>query len=190
MPRLNRTRYAILGMLSLGPMSGYDMKKRFDGSIAHFWNENYSGIYPMLRRLEEEGLVEKRTEQTKGNPARHIYTINEKGKRVLGEWLLLPAERPTLRLELLLKLFFGHEVSKENLIEKVEEEKRFCEETLGIFKGIEHHIRSGKDHAKMKGARHWLITLSYGVHYYEAVKKWCGETLALLNENDSEEGGK
>ena len=115
MARINRTRYAILGMLSLGPMSGYDMKKRFDESIAHFWNENYSGIYPMLRRLEEEELVEKRTERTAKNPERNVYTLNEKGREELDRWLLLPAERPTLRIELLLKLFFGHDVPKENV---------------------------------------------------------------------------
>jgi PadR family transcriptional regulator AphA len=184
-PKVNRTKYAILGMLSIGPMSGYDMKKRFSGSIVHFWNEDYGGIYPMLRRLEEEGLVEKRMEQVEGSPQRHVYTINEKGLNELYDWLLLPAERPNLRIELLLKLFYGHAVPKENLISKVEEEKRFCEEALETFKRIEDHITSMEHHNDLTGAKFWLITLSYGKHYYTAVRKWCNETLAVLRAVDA-----
>jgi len=33
--------FAILGVLSLGAMSGYDVKKLIERSIAHFWNESY-----------------------------------------------------------------------------------------------------------------------------------------------------
>ena len=29
--------HAILGFLSYEPMSGYDLKKLFDQSVAHFW---------------------------------------------------------------------------------------------------------------------------------------------------------
>jgi PadR family transcriptional regulator AphA len=180
MPKINRTKYAILGLLLLGPMSGYDMKKRFTGSISHFWNENYSGIYPMLRRLQKVGLVKKNEERTAGKPVRHVYTITEEGRKQLYEWLLLPAERPTLRIELLLKLFFGHIVPEENLIEKVEAEKRFCDQTLETFKGIEEHLSSTGSHKELPGAKFWLITLSYGKHYYDAVRSWCEETVDIL----------
>ncbi|MGH9601902.1 MAG: PadR family transcriptional regulator, partial [Terriglobales bacterium] len=47
----NTTRFALLGLLSLGPQSGYDLKKRMEQSIAHFWSESYGQIYPTLRRL-------------------------------------------------------------------------------------------------------------------------------------------
>jgi hypothetical protein len=44
--RATTSRYALLGMLSLGPGSGYDLKKRIEGSLAHFWSESYGQIYP------------------------------------------------------------------------------------------------------------------------------------------------
>ncbi len=72
MPKVNKTKFAILGMLSIAPMSGYDMKKRFDSSVAHFWNENYGHIYPVLGRLEKEGLVTKKTELPQGKPLRKV----------------------------------------------------------------------------------------------------------------------
>ena len=51
------TEYAVLGMLALGPGSGYDLKKRVEGSIAHFWSESYGQIYPILAHLASQGLV-------------------------------------------------------------------------------------------------------------------------------------
>jgi len=180
LPKINKTKYAILGMLSFEPMSGYDMKKRFDNSIAHFWNENYGHIYPVLKRLEREGLVVKKIEHTEGKPVRNVYSITEKGRKELYGWLLLPAERPTLRIELLLKLFFGHEVPVENMIQKVESEKTVCEQTLLLFEQIERHIQNHKKEKAIRGAPYWLITLRFGKHYYGAILKWCEETLLTL----------
>lgn len=183
MPKTNRTKYAVLGMLSFQPMSGYDMKKGFDGSIAHFWNENYGHIYPVLKRLEKEELVTKKTEQSEGKPQRHVYSITDRGKTDLHEWLQLPAERPTLRIELLLKLFFGNEVSVENMIRKVEEEKAFCSEYLRTFDQIEKHVMSHNQGQRTAGIPYWLITLRYGQHYYRAVSQWCDDTLQTLEEH-------
>jgi PadR family transcriptional regulator AphA len=184
-PKTNKTKYAILGMLSLKPMSGYQMKKRFDDSIAHFWNENYGHIYPMLKRLESEGLVTKRTEQAVGNPPRNIYTVTDRGKDELNAWLLLPAERPILRIELLLKLFFGYRIPVENVMEKVRTEKAACEQTLQTFEEIEQHLLSsdrGQESREIAFAR---ITLHYGQRYYRAIAAWCDETISLLEMRTS-----
>ena len=50
--RANTSRHAILGVLGFCPMSGYDVKKLIERSIAHFWNESYGQIYPILNRLK------------------------------------------------------------------------------------------------------------------------------------------
>ena len=187
MPKVNRSKYAVLGMLSFAPMSGYDMKKRFDSSIAHFWNENYGRIYPVLKDLEAEGLVTKKTETIEGKPPRNVYSITGKGSRDLEVWVLLPAERPTLRIEMLLKLFFGSQVPKENIIQKVESEKAFCMQTLNMYSQIEEHVKSVHEEGVKPETPNWLITLSYGKHYYRAVSEWCDETLKTLRESKQED---
>ena len=48
----------VLGLLSLGPRSGYDIKTVVDRSTRFFWAASYGQIYPELRRLEDEGLIE------------------------------------------------------------------------------------------------------------------------------------
>ena len=51
--RESRSRYAVLGALTIAPMSGYDLRAFFDQSVRFFWNESYGQIYPELRRLRE-----------------------------------------------------------------------------------------------------------------------------------------
>src|SRR2546428_10589522 len=101
------TEYAVLGMLALGPGSGYDLKKRIEGSIAHFWSESYGQIYPILGHLASQGLVERRLERQKGKPDRQVYSITAEGQERLRAWLTAPARDESLPSELLLKLFFG-----------------------------------------------------------------------------------
>ncbi|MFQ5352803.1 MAG: PadR family transcriptional regulator [Candidatus Binatia bacterium] len=106
----NRTAYAILGFLTVKPMSGYDVKKAVEASIDNFWKESYGQIYPILKRLSEEGSIEKSESATGGKRPRHLYTITERGREKLKSWLREPTEPSPVRMELLLKLFFGSQV--------------------------------------------------------------------------------
>ena len=87
------TSHALLGMLSLGAGSGYDLKKRIEGSIAHFWSESYGQIYPMLSRLADEGLAERTHERQQGKPDRQVYAITARGREELARWLATPARQ-------------------------------------------------------------------------------------------------
>ncbi|HCW53514.1 MAG TPA: PadR family transcriptional regulator, partial [Clostridium sp.] len=75
MAKANKTRYALLGVLSYQPSSGYDIKKICDNSIGYFWNENYGHICPVLKQLESENLITKFVKETEGHPQKNIYSI-------------------------------------------------------------------------------------------------------------------
>ena len=107
MAKENKSRYAVLGMLSLRPMSGYDLKKYIELGTSNFWSESYGQIYPMLKQLAEEGLTSSHVEKREGRPERHVYTLTDKGWDALRHWLTEPVESQLARNELLLKLFFG-----------------------------------------------------------------------------------
>src|SRR5215831_10521497 len=53
----NTLRYIILGLLGAHPMSGYDIKRAFDRSLATYWNAGNSQIYTTLKALAARGLV-------------------------------------------------------------------------------------------------------------------------------------
>lgn len=182
MPKINKTKYALLGLLSLGPMSGYDIKKFTDFSISYFWKENFGHIYPVLRKMAEDGLVTKRVEKTEGKPNRNVYTITESGKDELSKWLTLTPEEHSIRNELLLKIFFGSRTSKELVIDMIREEKERHEKKREAFDSIEEMITTQKGDKYQGDRPFWLITLRYGKKMSETIAEWCDEAIKILSD--------
>jgi PadR family transcriptional regulator, regulatory protein AphA len=175
------TPNALLGLLSLGPMSGYDVRQLIPRSIGHFWSESYGQIYPGLKRLETGGLAEKKTERKKGRPDRHLYSITTAGRKQLQHWLKLPVtEVEVPRNEMLLKLFFGANVSLDVSRAHVEANLELHQKELKLFRAMARTLR--KEEAHDPQLPFWLMTLNRGRHRATAMVKWCNETLIELDE--------
>jgi DNA-binding PadR family transcriptional regulator len=97
----------ILGFLSHGEMSGYDIKQAFSNSIGFFYDASFGAIYPALRKLEEEGYVTKREIIQSGKPNKILYRITEAGKELFLREIQTPIMPPVLRSDMLVKIFFG-----------------------------------------------------------------------------------
>ncbi len=98
-------KHILLGMLH-EPASGYDLKKEFGSSLRHFWAAELSQIYPLLRRLEQEGLLTSRPMGSNKGPQRKLYQRTETGTQALIDWL---AEGPRVaeeRRHYLAQVFF------------------------------------------------------------------------------------
>ncbi len=106
MPKANVTRYAVLGLLTMQPRSGYDIKRFVESTISHFWHESYRWIYTTLDQLEADGLVTGRSED-RGERERVVYRIASKGRKALQNWLSEPPPQLRVRDELLLKILLG-----------------------------------------------------------------------------------
>ena len=187
----SQTQFAILGLLQLGPMSGYDLKQTVDQSIGHFWREGWGRIYPTLHGLEAAGLVAKRTEkktgQTRGRPERNVYTLRPAGRKRLREWLSRDWAPEVYRNELLLKVFFGRNAAPgvtrrhvERLREQRVTEIAAYEAALKAIEG--EHARNHPD------APFWKMTVNYGLHISRALKEWAEETLKVLEGMEKEPG--
>jgi len=177
------TPNALLGLLSLGPMSGYDIRQMVLRTIGHFWSESYGQIYPGLKSLAAAGLVEKKTERKKGKPDRNLYSITLEGRERLQEWLRAPVSEDVARIELLLKLFFGAHVSTSVNREHVISNMESHQQALKVYLATGKQLR--RDKANDPSLRYWLMTLNYGRHHSAAMLKWCRETLAELDEMES-----
>ncbi|MCU1253574.1 MAG: PadR family transcriptional regulator [Edaphobacter sp.] len=181
------TPNALLGLLSLGPMSGYDIRQLISQSIGHFWSESYGQIYPGLKRLAAAGLVAKKTERGKGSPDRHVYSLTAEGREQLRRWLKLPVAKEVPRNELLLKLFFGAQVSPNVSREHVQGYLELHQRELKTYEAIAKRLR--KEEADDPQLPFWLMTLNMGRHRSRAMVKWCRETLAELEELERRKKG-
>jgi DNA-binding PadR family transcriptional regulator len=182
MPKENRSKYAILGMLDLFPMSGYDIRKFTAMSVAHFWKEDYGHIYPTLKLLLAEGLARKTEEAVEGKPPRHLYTITDEGRKELAAWLENAPNPPNIRIELLLKIFLGSRTEPRTLAPMLESQAAACAASYAELAGTEKRLESMIEGGGERGreARFQLMTLRYGKSYYEGLGAWCREVLGEL----------
>ncbi len=75
----NAVTPVILGLISLGPRSGYEIKATVDRSTRFFWAASYGQIYPELRRLERDGLIEGEDAPNGARP-RRVYRLTQAGR--------------------------------------------------------------------------------------------------------------
>jgi DNA-binding PadR family transcriptional regulator len=102
----NTLRFIILGLLGARPMSGYDIKRAFDRSLATYWNAGNSQIYTTLKALAGQGLVSSEVIQQEGRPNRRVYSLTASGQAQLDAWLAEPVPPRFTKDEFLTKLFF------------------------------------------------------------------------------------
>jgi len=180
-----RSRYAVLGMLSMGLETGYEMKKHVESNLRHFWSESYGQIYPILRRLEEEGLATRTPDPRADGPRRNRHQLTEAGWQDLRDWLETPPEPQPQRHELLLKLSFGERVPVAVSIRHVRNHQELCESSLEYLQMGETVLRDKPDLHRDRD--YWRLTLSYGKAIREAEIAWCRETLVRLREMEAEQ---
>ncbi len=170
------TAEALLGLLSAKPMSGYELKRFIDSSIGDFWTESFGQIYPILKRLEQEGLLRGREGERSGST---VYSLTDAGRDRLRAWLGVAPTPQVMRNELLLKLFFGNLGPVAGSRRHVEEFRKRTESDRRRYAEIERSIKGG--FAGHPALPYWLISLNYGRIEAEALLHWAEETLAMLD---------
>ncbi|MDQ2887436.1 MAG: PadR family transcriptional regulator [Chloroflexota bacterium] len=179
MTKENKSKYAVMGVLSICPGSGYDIKKFMEYSTSNFWSESYGQIYPILKQLVEEGLAASHAEKQEGKPEKYIYTLTEQGKEELRDWLSEPVASAVERNELLLKLFFGAHISLEKNKEHVHAFQELQSHLLEKYKGIERELLAEVQNDATLS--YPLMTVRYGIYRCRALLAWCDETLGTLD---------
>jgi len=169
----------LLGLLTIEPMSGYDLGQTIRGSIGHFWNESYGQIYPNLKKLAADGLVSAKTEKQKGKPERRIYSITREGRERLTNWLAVPPQAEVPRNELLLKLFFGAQVFPDISIGYIERMAESERSSIQLIKRAAEEIVRNQQYPD---APYWKMAARFGEIELEAHLRWAEETLAELKK--------
>ena len=86
--------HVILGLLSVKPLFGYDLKKIMQESDFMYWSGNNNQIYRSLLQLCDAGCAAITVEHRENAPLLKRYSITEKGLEVLKEGISTPASIP------------------------------------------------------------------------------------------------
>lgn len=113
-------KYAILGLLSWKPATGYELKKIFEDSSEMYWSGNNNQIYKSLVQLLNDGLVTNEVKHQENSPSKKIYSITEEGLARLKDWVLEEPDVPELKNTFLIQLAWADQLSDEELHEMLD----------------------------------------------------------------------
>lgn len=188
-PRVNRTAFAVLGYLTCwGPMSGYEIKKAIEGGTSYFWAESYGQIYPILKRLDAEGLARAVSKHGEGARGKRVYEVTAAGRKALDAWLLAPTETHAVRDEFLLKIFFGKRLAPDVLRRRLEEFRIEQQLRLDRYALLRRGIESSSPYEATEDMPYWRITLRSGERATQAKIDWCNETIREIDRIEAARG--
>jgi len=168
--------HIVLGLISLNPCSGYDMKLEFEqGGAGMLSALSFGSIYPRLKQLEQDGLITL-VQANENGRRKKVYELTGSGWQELANWLDQPSAYPIpMRDDLLLKMLYwgASGQSRETLIEHLQVRRAESTDLL-------HYIRAWKTNGKSFVDEYTELVLNYIQVKLEAELGWIEGTIAQL----------
>ena len=95
---LTTLEYMVLGQISLQPQSGYSIITTYESDL-YRWSASPGSIYPILKRLEKQGILTSELEMVYETRPRKVYSLTPLGEKMLDEWLKRPLTRQEVTVE-------------------------------------------------------------------------------------------
>jgi len=132
--RPTSTGYAILGLLAIKPWSTYELTKQMQ-QFSDIWPRAQSNLYAEPKRLVEAGLASAETQAT-GKRPRTLYTITDRGREALEQWLRAESGPSHYESETLLKVFFGNYGTTAELLANLREYRAEAHQKRALWAGV------------------------------------------------------
>lgn len=188
-------KHGLLGLLNYGDLTGYELAKVFEDSLAFFWQAQMSQIYRELNAMEKAGWLTYRTVIQTDKPNKKVYSITEQGRKELDDWLKkdLTEDFFAARNTFLMQLFFSAGKGDKKTAEALEKARDACLAIIQRTGAVEGSIRAYGEGAPSEQL-YWEMTAQYGYAYYEMCCRWLGDCIRRLKEHEggsaAETGGK
>jgi DNA-binding PadR family transcriptional regulator len=106
--QLSDLEVALLGLLSVRSMTGYEINRHYARALAPWWETPRTQVYPKLRELKSRGLVEEEHVVQDGKPNKRVYSVGATGRTALTSWLAGPIRRTDMKHHMMMRLFLGN----------------------------------------------------------------------------------
>lgn len=174
---------ALMGLLTQGPRSGYDLRKTFSSTVWRHYSDSPGSIYPALKRLQKRGWIEE-TGGSDEPRRRQAFRPTRKGKAAFIHWLAQPLTRETIRFgqqELVLRFaFMDGNVDRGVAVKFLEEMIAELKAYLPEMKGLGSKIRSEIEHAGHAALHTSLLAFDSGISGMETQLAWAQKTRSRL----------
>ena len=174
--RLTATECGVLGLLSLGDASGYDLMKLAERSVGFLWQPVKSQLYALLPQFVERGYAESMEVTQRGRPDKTVYRLTDAGREELRASLLaLEPEGRAAYAIFNFKVFFGEIVGAEHVRETIEARRERVLARIAALREVERGADAEEDFYP-------LLTLELGTEELQAFVTWADRVLMRLDE--------
>ena len=166
--------FALLGLLWNRPESGYALRKSFASTPIGTFSDSPGAIYPALRRLERQGLVRGRVEQSAGLRRKQIFRLTPSGVAVLKEWLAQPLTHTEVvggMEAVMLRFAFMDEVL--GPAASIRLLQQLARELQAYLANLRAYLRENQSQMPLSGR----LALESGIRAYEAQSRWALDAL-------------
>ncbi|WIV12432.1 helix-turn-helix transcriptional regulator [Proteiniborus sp. MB09-C3] len=167
-------KFVILGLLTYGQLTGYDIKQIMTRTTSNFMNASFGSIYPALSKLEKQGLISS-TKAIENGKYKKIYTINEIGEKVFIQWLEEPIDFMRSYEDILAKVFFYEKLSKEKASKLIEQLIEDINNKISGLEKLEIEVKPVAEYFE-------ISTLHFGIDHLKFMANWYERLLNNLSK--------
>ncbi len=171
--------HAILVSLAERSASGYELARRFDASIGHFWTASHQQIYKVLGRMETDDWVTSDVVVQGARPDKKVYAITATGREELAAWTTRPAPLEQVRSAFAVKLRALPFGDADAITDDVRSRRLAHVERLEYYRASATRFYPDPDGIGDEQLGGWLV-LRGGIIAEEAAIAWCDEILQRL----------
>jgi len=180
-------KYIVLGMLRK-PHSGYDIKKHFEKSLENFWRAELSQIYPLLGKMQDDGLVTSKAGASDIGPTRRVYKRTAKGGRELVSWLSDGPVVGTERIAYLAQVYFLADLECDSsAIAFMQELRDYMSDWLHSLEATQNEWRSNDPRYPDELPEedfYAQLTLDMGLNKVRTNVEWCDHAIARIRARE------
>lgn len=154
-------RDLILGLLMEKSRTGYEINEVLESIFSHFYKSSYGMIYPTLKKLQEQGLVEKKVVFQEGKPNKNVFTITPEGEQEFYKYLETDISEEWRESEFMVRMYLGDYVTHEQLLSWILDE-------ITLKKKLIEELQNNYEEWKLVMNYSQKITYEIGVKQYEA----------------------
>jgi DNA-binding PadR family transcriptional regulator len=166
---LTPLEYALLGLIGISPMTGYDVHKMFETTPFGHFSSSPGAIYPALNRLARRSLLRTSLDRRKEARPRRVYALTRTGEEALSTWLRQPVTRDELiRMSGAPILRFNF--AKDRL--SIEEILTYLEGYGRVLAAYIDELLSYDDQLKAPEMYHNRLALDHGIRRYRSELEW------------------
>jgi DNA-binding PadR family transcriptional regulator len=179
---LTTTSYAVLAQVAVRPWSTYELVQQRVRYFRYVWPRAESAIYREVKRLSSMGLLDGRKEHV-GKRARTVYSITDKGRDALREWLATPVSPFAMDFEAMIRLFVAPLGTKEQIVATLHQVRDDVREMLRFGGAVKQEFLDGNA-ATQDQAYIRALAQDFFISLLNAVGGWTERTLAEIESWD------